>query len=160
MRNAVGSLIVQLARAARRNVIAWAALFVALGGTGVAAVALSNGSITPVKLNARSIGGYVRGWVAVSARGRVTGSGGSVRVQADSGVAAGHYIVNWRPRPTSRCASVGSVSIAGGLVPGYVTTSSASTRGRGEQSVVQVYDAQGQPAALPFMLELVCATPH
>lgn len=160
MRNAAGMIIGQLARAVRRNAVAWAALFVALGGTGVAAVALSNGSVTPVKLNSRSIGGYVRGWVAVSARGRVSGSGGSVRVQADPAVAPGHYIVDWRPRPTSRCASVASVSIAGGLVPGYVTTSSASTRGRGEQSVVQVYSAQGQPAALPFTLELVCATPR
>jgi hypothetical protein len=161
MKWAAYRVIGRFARGARRNLISWVALFVALGGTGIAAtVAIRNGSVTPVKLNSRLIGGYVRGWVAVSARGRVSGSGGRVRVQADSAVAPGHYIVDWRPRPTSRCASVASVSIAGGLVAGYVTTGSASTRGRGEQSVVQVYDAQGQPAALPFTLELLCATPR
>ena len=60
----------------RSNVVSYLALFLALGGTSVAAVSLANHSIDPVKLDARNIGGYVRAWVSINANGRVTASGG------------------------------------------------------------------------------------
>ena len=59
----------------RGNVVAYLALFVALGGTSYAAVALPansvgarqirNHSITPVKLNPRRIGASVRAWAVI-----------------------------------------------------------------------------------------------
>ena len=145
---------------ARRNVVAWVALFVAVGGTSYAAVAISNHSITPVKLNPRYIGGYVRGWASVNGNGRVAASGGGVRVVVDSGVGPGHYILDWHPRPTSPCEATGSVDLSNGLIPGYVIAQTAGTRVRGEQSIVQTYNAQGQPDALAFDVQLICATPQ
>ena len=145
---------------ARRNVVAWVALFVAVGGTSYAAVAISNHSITPVKLNPSYIGGYARAWISVNANGRVAASAGGVRVLPDPNVAPGHYIVDWHPRPTSRCTAIGSVDLSDGLIPGYVTAETAASPGRGEQSAVQTFNPQGQPAALPYDLELLCATPR
>ena len=145
----------------KRNVVGYVALFVALGGSGYAAIDISNHSITPAKLNPRYIGGYVRAWVSVNANGRVTASGGGVRVIPDPNVAPGHYIINWRPRPTSRCTAIGSVDFTGGApVPGYVIAGAASSPGRGEQSAVQTYNAQGQPANLAFDVALLCTTPR
>jgi hypothetical protein len=69
---------------ARHNAIAYLALFVALGGTSYAAVnlpagsvgnrQLRNHSISPIKLNRSSIGGYVRYWARVSADGELIAS--------------------------------------------------------------------------------------
>jgi hypothetical protein len=145
----------------RRQAVGYVALVVALGGTSYAAVAISNHSINPVNLNPRNIGGYVRAWVSVNASGRVTASGGGVRVIVDSAVAPGHYIIDWHPRPSSPCQAVGSVGLTrGALAPGYLIAGSAASRARGEQSVVQTYNAQGQPTALTFDVELVCSTPR
>ena len=145
---------------ARSNAVSYLALFVALSGTSYAAISLANHAITPVKLNPRYIGGYVRAWASVNASGRVTASGGGVRVQVDHAVGPGHYIVDWQPRPTTRCTAIGSVDFTGGApVPGYVIAGASASPGRGEQSTLQTYDAQGEPATLAFDVELVCSTP-
>jgi hypothetical protein len=59
----------------RSNLVGWIALFVALGGTGYAAVGIPrnsvgasqirNRSITPVKFNPASIGGNVHAWAII-----------------------------------------------------------------------------------------------
>jgi hypothetical protein len=145
----------------RRNSVAYLALFVALGGTSYAALNLPNHSIEPVKLNPRLIGGYVRAWASVSARGRVTASGGGPRVQVDTFVGPGHYLIDWPTKPSTRCETTGSVDFTGGgPVPGYVITQSGASRGRGEQSAVQTYSAQGEPTPLAFDVELICSTPR
>jgi hypothetical protein len=133
---------------------------VALGGTSYAAFGLPNHAIDPVKLNPRSIGGYVRAWASVNANGRVTASGGGVHVLVDTGVAPGHYIIDWHPKPTSACEATGNVDFTNGLVPGYLIAQSAATRGRGEQTAVQTYSAQGGPEALAFDIQLICSTPR
>ena len=71
----------------RSNLVGWIALFVALGGTGYAAIGiprnsvgsaqLRNHSITPVKLNPKSIGGSVRAWAIVSSTGKVLAGSGA-----------------------------------------------------------------------------------
>ena len=145
----------------RHNVVAYIALFVALAGTSYAAVSIPNHSISPVKLNRHSIGGYVRAWVSVNANGHVAASAGGVRVLPDFNVAPGHYIIDWHPKPTSRCTAIGSVDFTGGApVAGYVIAGAASSPRRGEQSAVQTYNAFGQPAALAYDVELLCATPR
>lgn len=147
----------------RSNVVGYLALFVALGGTSYAAIGVSNHSITPVKLNPGSIGGYVRAWAGVNASGHVTASTPGVRVGAESSVAPGRYIVTWGARPSSACRAIGSVDLTGVAsqpAPGYLLADAFSSRGRGEQSIAQTYNPQGLPAALPFDLELVCATPR
>jgi hypothetical protein len=106
---------------------------VALGGTSYAAFELPNHAIDPVKLNPHSIGGYVRAWASVNANGRVAASGGGVRVLVDTAVAPGHYIVDWRPRPSSACTSIGSVDLranGGPSVPGYLVTVVAASSPR------------------------------
>lgn len=147
----------------RGQAVGYVALLVALGGTSYAAVSLPNHSVDPVTLNPRFIGGYVRGWASVNANGRVTASGGGVKVLVDSGVEPGHYIIDWRPKPTTGCTSIGGVNLrgAGGpSVPGYLVTQSGASRARGEQTAVQAYNAQGQPTALAFDVELLCSTPR
>ena len=80
----------------RKNVVAYVALFVALGGTSYAAVSLpagsvgnrqlKNHSITPIKLDPGSIAGYVRDWAAdrpVRSDRRVSAAGSSRRVGRD-----------------------------------------------------------------------------
>ena len=144
----------------RGNAVAYVALFVALGGSSYAAFNLPNHSITPVKLNPREIGGYTRAWASVGANGRVAASGGGVRVLVDTAVAPGHYIVDWSPRPSTPCTATGSVDLSTGLVPGYLIAETAATRLRGEQSIVQTYNASGQATALAFDVELICSTPR
>jgi hypothetical protein len=67
----------------RRNVIAYLALFVALGGTSYAALTLPgnsvgarqirNHSIAPIKLDRREFGAYVRYWAQIAPGGQVVG---------------------------------------------------------------------------------------
>ena len=74
----------------RHNAIALLALFVALGGTSYAALSLPAGSvgtkqlrnhsITPIKLDPGSIGGYVRFSARVSAGGRLIASSPRAKV--------------------------------------------------------------------------------
>jgi hypothetical protein len=145
----------------RRNLVAYIALFVALGGTSYAAVTVADHSLVPAKFNAKYMGGYVRAWARINANGQVLASGGGVRAQLDRLNPPGFYIVNWRPQPTTNCTTIGSVSPGTGLVsPGYLITGAFHSKGLGEQSVVQTYGGQGQGADLPFNVELLCATPR
>jgi hypothetical protein len=143
----------------RRNVVAYLALFVALGGTSYAAVSVADHSLTPQKLNPTYMGGYVRAWASVDQNGHLLASGGAVRVQPSPFI-AGQVVFYWRPRPATRCTSVGNVSITQSVAPGYLITKTLDLRPRGEQSFVQVYDSTGQKVARPFTIELLCATPH
>jgi len=72
----------------RSNVVAYLALFVALGGTSYAAITISgsqlrNRSVDAVKLNPRSIAGSIKAWANVQFRGNslvVQASNSPVRV--------------------------------------------------------------------------------
>jgi hypothetical protein len=90
----------------RRNVIAYLALFVALGGTSYAAFKLpagsvgarqiKNHSIAPVKFDRSAIGGSVRYWAKISATGKILASSPAARV------------ISWYSGPTAL--------LAGGLI--------------------------------------------
>jgi hypothetical protein len=41
-----------------------------------------------------------------------------------------------------------------------VLAQTAASKGRGEQSAVQTYNAQGQPVVLPYDIQLICSTPR
>jgi hypothetical protein len=147
----------------RGNVISYLALFCALSGTGYAAITiprssvgtrqLRNGAVTPGKLNAGLTGGYVRAWAGIGAGGRVEVSGGIVHTGQDG---PGAWVIFW-PGQDGRCRVIGSIDAHGQApeAPGFVL-SGAPSRGR---TVVQIYNAQGQPADLPFDVELLCPTP-
>lgn len=121
----------------RSNVVAYLALFVALGGTGYAATSLPRGSVGPQQLNHRLIGGYVRAWATVSASFQITSSSGGARVIASP--PAGPVTVAWQgrfPRSQRACTvlaapfSVGSAPPLVGFYEGRgkvsVTTSGGS----------------------------------
>ena len=68
----------------RSNVVAYVALFVALGGTSYAAISLpagsvgnrqlKNHSISPIKFERGSIAGYVRDWAEIDPNGQLVAS--------------------------------------------------------------------------------------
>lgn len=165
----VRGLMTTALRHVRSNLVAYLALFVALGGTGYAAVALPAGSvgarqirnhvIQPVKLDPNYIDGNVRVWASVSASGKVVAGGRGVTVTPDN-AAAGAYIIN--PSPGSkiavprRCESVSSVDETSGT-PGYAEAEVA-TFGSGVpwQVNVSTFNVEGQRTALPFDVLVVC----
>lgn len=150
----------------RRSTVAYLALFVALGGTSYAAVEISNHSITPAKLNSQLFGGYVRAWASVAASGRVVASTGRPTVKVHRAPAPrGDYDVFWHTKPTSGCVAIADVDArgpgtSGAPVPGYAVPETTRRPGQGEETTVLTYNAQGQPAALPFDAALLCSTPR
>ena len=101
----------------RNNVVAYVALFVALGGTSYAAVnlpagsvgnrQLKNHSISPIKFERGSIAGYVRDWAQIDAAGQIIASDPEAHLigWGDSGTFPGG-IVSWgQPIPRSCFAS-------------------------------------------------------
>jgi hypothetical protein len=133
---------------ARNNLIAYLALFVALGGTSYAAATLPNGSVTAAKLNRHSIGGYVLAWAHVRHDGRVlSGSPGARATFTGSVSSVNLYFVRWRGvKFSSRCiplvtlsqnnsGSTGNATVhavianAAGKVPAEVAVSPAAVTG-------------------------------
>jgi hypothetical protein len=159
----------RILRHVRSNAVAYVALFVALGGTGYAATHLppnsvgnrtiKNGAITPVKIDRHLITGSIRGWAEVSATGRVLAGEGGPKAVARTGVPTpvGQYLVTWKTAGFARCAAVGGTAAPGfsNLTPGSAVAQLEPTSGPPEVQV-NVYDAQGQPAALPFWVAVLC----
>ncbi len=143
----------------RNNLIAYLALFVALGGTSYAAATLPtgsvgtpqlrNGAIIASKLNRASIGGYVLAWAHVRQDGRVlSGSRGATAAFTGSVSSVNFYFVRWRGvKFSSRCAplvtlsqnnsgSTGNATVhavianAAGKVPAEVGVTPADCHGR------------------------------
>jgi hypothetical protein len=104
----------------RHNVIAYLALFVALGGTTYAATALPagsvgttqlrNGAVTPPKLDRHSIGGYVRAWAVTSNTNALLASSGPATVRPNGTMPQLGQIITWRGRfpGRRRCTAVAS----------------------------------------------------
>jgi hypothetical protein len=155
--------ITTVLRHARANAVAYLALFVALGGTSIAAVDLARHSITPDKLSPTQFGGYVRAWASVAASGRVVASGGRVTVKMQAS-APGDYLISWRTKPATGCVALADVDVRGvsstGPIPGYALAEASRPSGRDAKSIVHTYNAQGQQSALPFDVALLCSTPR
>ena len=164
----------------RHNVVAYLALFVALGGTSYAAVSLPRGSvgsrqlknhsITPVKESPKYINGNVRAWAIVSPSGKVLAGGGGPSAQRTV-LNNGTFIVRWRVRLTSRCAAVGvidsalspateTIPIPGGtttITAGYVVVGSVvPVQGSGGGLSVTTLNQSGLPTPLAFHVAVVC----
>ena len=168
----------------RSNLVGWIALFVALGGTGYAAIGiprnsvgsaqLRNHSITPVKLNPKSIGGSVRAWAIVSSSGKVRAGSGKPRVLLVSG-SPGLFDIQWRVRFPAPCATVASIdsdspptesipTTVGGstgtrdLAVGYVSeVGSGSPRAsKHSGTLLMTFNQAGQPTPLGFDVAVIC----
>ncbi|MEA2213493.1 MAG: hypothetical protein QOF83_3441 [Solirubrobacteraceae bacterium] len=119
------------------NVIAYLALFIALGGTSYAAFrlpagsvgnrALKNHSVTAVKLDRGSIAGYVRDWARINANGKITGSrpGAHLVGWAETGPAPGGLIQWSKPVPAT-CFALATTEILPNGSPSYASTQVAS----------------------------------
>ena len=153
----------------RNNLIAYLALFVALGGTSYAAATLPSGSVgTPQlrngaiiasKLNRASIGGYVLAWAHVRQDGRVlSGSSGARAVFTGSTSSVNFYFVRWRGvKFSSHCAPVVTLSQNG---PGTALTVRAFINNAARRTPAQVgvvpADASGNSAAADFYVAVIC----
>jgi hypothetical protein len=114
----------------RANVIAYLALFVALGGSSYAAFSLPagsvgtsqlrNGSVTPIKFNSGKIGAYVRAWAVIQSGNRVIASRPRARVTSwDPTFAAG--VVSWGSAISRSCFPLTSGSgefVQAAILPG------------------------------------------
>jgi hypothetical protein len=120
----------------RKNVVAYIALFVALGGTSYAAVSvpagsvgnrqLKNHSITPRKLAPGSIAGYVRDWAEIDENGQLVASRPQAHLVGWGEVGAfPGGIVNWGTAIPKACIATASpdaappvASVGVTLIPG------------------------------------------
>ncbi len=146
---------------ARQNAVAYLALFVALGGTGYAAVNLptnsvgarqiKNHSITPVKLDPRSIGASVRYWADIEATGRVIAS--KPRAMT-SGWGAGAGNITWGHRIPSDCYALATADVVG--TPGGFQGGSVSTLVDGSRVSVLTFNPDGAPNAKHVHLAVLC----
>jgi hypothetical protein len=170
----------------RANLVGWVALFVALGGTGYAAIRIPsnsvgaaqirNRSITPVKFNPAAIGGSIRAWAIVRADGSVIASAGKPTVSVSANE-PGVYGIQWDVRLPKSCATVGNVDmrspaptetvpLPGGttqsVVAGYVSqvhtqTVTRTTKPRHLAATGLVtLNQAGQPTALAFDVAVIC----
>jgi hypothetical protein len=142
----------------RRNLIAYLALFVALGGTGYAAASLPNGSVTAAKLDRHSIGGYVLAWAHVSSTGHVlSGSPGATVQFTGTSVSPPLYFVRWRGvKLPARCAPIATLGGSGSGATG-INVILENLRGRIPNRVsVKAIDTSGAPVMADFYLAVVC----
>ena len=168
----------------RSNLVGWIALFVALGGTGYAAIGiprnsvgsaqLRNHSITPVKLNPKSIGGSVRAWAIVSSRGKVLAGSGRPRVGFVPS-SPGLFAIQWSVRfpvpcatvaaidasspptetiPTTVGGSTGTETLAAGYVSEVASTSPSSSKH--SSTLLTTFNQGGEPTPLGFDVAVIC----
>lgn len=148
----------------RGNAIALLALFVALGGTSYAALSLPAGSvgtkqlrnhsITPIKLDPGSIGGYVRFWARVSAGGRLIASSPRAKVlvwyQPPSSFSGGQ--LRWSARAPTNCFAIATVE----SFPSTGSASAVTVTGRkGFGTQVRI----GLSSQLPVNVAVICPQP-
>jgi hypothetical protein len=166
----------------RSNLVGWIALFVALGGTGYAAISIPrnsvgsaqirNHSISPVKFNPSSIGGSVRAWAIVRADATVLAGGGKPTVSA--GAVPGSYVIDWRTRLPRTCATVANVDArspnltpiqvgSGGtdVAIGYISSVNTQTVPTGShrkvsETSVNTFTQSGQPTPMTFDIAVIC----
>lgn len=131
----------------RSQAVAYVALFVALGGTGYAAVSLPAGSvgnrqlrnhsITPVKFSRNGIGGYVRYWAQISSNGAIVASSPKAHLvgwqtQAPAGLYGG--LVGWGRSIPRGCFPL-ATTVPNGIPPTHFQSyASAMLQGAGTGS--------------------------
>jgi hypothetical protein len=167
----------------RNNLVGWIALFVALGGTGYAAISIPrnsvgaaqirNRSITPVKLNPKSIGGSVRAWAIIRANATVIASSGKPIVSASA--VPGGYRIQWGVRLPRTCATVADVDVRSpdktpvqlpggggtdvviGSVSGVDTETIPASSGHTiAETNLNTFNQAGQPTPMAFDVAVIC----
>lgn len=161
-------MFVRLLEHARSNAIAYLALCVsmlALAGGAYAAISLPadsvgapqirNHSIDSVKLNPSSIGGSVRHWAQVNAKGKIVSS--SSRALQSGIPLDGDYVISWSDKFPSRCIPVATVlGKAVTLSPSAGFANARVVQANHTSVWVSTYSPQGAPAPAPFTVAVVC----
>jgi hypothetical protein len=150
----------RLFRHFRSNVVAYVALFVALGGTSYAAVQLPvgsvgnrqirNHSITPIKFDLSTITGSVRYWAVVNGAGRVLASSKpKPKTYGFGGSSPGTGTIDFGKPTQTNCYPFATVN---DFASGF-----ASVFAVGTAIDLQTYDPNGQLAPKTVDLEILCA---
>jgi hypothetical protein len=156
----------------KHNVVAYLALFVALGGTSYAAInlpagsvgtrqlrdqavtnnKLAKGSVGAADLDRKTVGGYVRGYVQISALGQILASRpvAKVVVWRTVGPDPGGTI-QWSQGMSSSCFAMATVVYRGGTSP------SASAQLQANKEGAVAYIGLSAPE-VPVNVALICPT--
>jgi hypothetical protein len=162
----------------RSNLVGWIALFVALGGTGYAAISIPrnsvgaaqirNRSITPAKFNPKSIGGSVRAWAIVRANATVLAS--SKKPVVFASVFPGSYVIQWPVTLPRTCATIANVderspdqtqieTPTGGTASsaiGYASNVDTETVHTISKTTLDTFNQTGQPVPMAFDVAVIC----
>ena len=147
----------RLSKHLRGNLVAYLALFVALGGTSYAAINLpagsvgarqiKNKSIGPIKFDPTKISASVRYWAVVNGNGRVLASHPKPRtfgfVNGD-----GVGVVSWGRPTEANCVPLATINDA---EPGFASVSIS-----GIAVDVRTYDVTGSPASRTVDIAVLC----
>lgn len=155
------------------NLVAYIALFVALGGTSYAAVSLpansvgtaqlrngavsshkiANGSVTASKLDPRTIGGSVREWAHVSDTGQILGGSRG----AHASVAGNQYVITWGTRFSERCDALVTAAAIPGIGPIADATGVAISNSGQRPTAVYVWTYSHETSTpAPFYVAVIC----
>ncbi len=161
---------------ARTNLVAYIALFVALGGTSYAAISLPAGSVgtkqlrngavtsrklakhavTAAALDPKSIAGHIADWAQIRADGHVTSSRPKATVFMKDPT-RGLFELSWNGSIPSGCIAVANPT----NVPTVVGSASASVLGLGGQNsarslLVSTFDASGNNVPENVNVVVIC----
>jgi hypothetical protein len=156
----------------KHNVVAYLALFVALGGTSYAAIRLpagsvgtkqlrkgavtnrklATGSVGAAKLDRKTVGGYVRGYAQISALGQILESRPAAKVVVWHTDAVGPGgTIRWSQGMSSSCFAMATAVFRGGTSP------SASAQLQTRKGAAVAYIGLSAPE-VPVNVAVICPT--
>jgi hypothetical protein len=153
----------------RMNLIAYLALFIALGGTSYAAINLPagsvgtkqirNGAVTAKKLDPNSIAGHIAFWAQIRADGHVTSSSPRATVLT-SAPTRGLQRIDWHRAISPRCVVLANPTnvLTTSPATAYATVFTGPlTHGRHDYVFVSTFDGDG--ANVPENVNVVVICP-
>jgi hypothetical protein len=160
----------------RSNLIAYTALFVALGGTSYAAISLpansvgtqqlrdgavtsrklAKHSVTASSLDPKSIAGHVADWAQIRAGGQVVSSSPKASVSVPN-PGRGLMRVSWHRSISPSCLSIAdTANVPSFLGPATANTFGPEGRGRFTDLVVQTFDRSGSNVPESVNVVVIC----
>ena len=160
----------------RTNAVGYIALFVALGGTSYAAIAIPAGSVgarqlrngavtssklakhavTAASLDPASIAGHIADWAQIRADGHVNTASPKATVTL-SDPTRGLYQVSWHRSIPSHCIAVANpVNVAPLTAQATADTFGPSGQGRSSHIVVSTFDSGGNNVPENVNVVVIC----